>query len=322
MTVLLALTFGCVLTFALLITWTPKRKDDDPLAVVDMYRVTAHVVEPEMPAAPPQESKLLRVALAFLDRQVRARGAREKIAATLDAAGLTMRPEEFVLLRLGITLVLGATVMVLFGSLLLGLLLGVAIAWIATRLFVSIRTTKRQVAFGEQLPDVLQLVAGALRSGFSLSQSLDTVVREGEKPAADEFARALAEARFGADVEDALDRVADRMKCTDLSWVVMAIRIQRSVGGNLAEILMTTVGTMRERASLRRTVRALSAEGRLSGRILIGLPIFVVGFVQMTNPGYIRPLFHTSTGTVLLVVAVVLELLGSVWIKKVSKVDI
>ena len=320
--VLLGVTFVAALALVLLLTWTPrKRAGDDPLAVVDLYRMNAHVLE-EMPVAPTRESKLVRVAQAFVDRQVRSRGMREKIAASIEAAGVRLRPEEWAMLRIGLTLVSGAVLSLLLDSLLVGLLLGTVLAWVGTRLYLSIRTGKRQTLFAEQLPDVLQLVAGALRSGFSLSQSLDTVVREGDQPAVDEFSRALTEARFGSEMEDALDRIAQRMKCTDLAWVVMAIRIQRSVGGNLAEVLMTTVSTMRERAALRRQVRALSAEGRLSGRILIALPIFVVGFVQMSNPSYIAPLFHKVTGMILFATAVVMEIVGAMWIRSVSKVEI
>lgn len=320
--ILLGVIFVSALGLVLLVAGQSRRRDDDPLAVVDLYRAGAYVAEPELAREPGGDSRLLRVALAFIDRQVRSRGMRDKISASLDGAGVRMRPEEWMMMRLGVMLASGAVLMLLLGSLLIGLLLGVLLAWIGTRLYLSIRTGKRQTAFADQLPDVLQLVASALRSGFSLSQSLDTVVHEGEQPAADEFSRALAEARFGAEVEDALDRVAGRMKCTDLGWVVMAIRIQRSVGGNLAEVLMTTVGTMRERAGLRRTVRALSAEGRLSGRILIVLPVFVVGFVQVTNSSYIAPLFHKSTGIVLFAIACVMEVVGAMWIKSVSKVDI
>jgi tight adherence protein B len=320
--ILLGLTFVTTLGLALLLVWTPNRRgQQDPLAIVDMYRANAHVVE-DMPPAPPSQSRLLRTVLAFLDRQARSRGMREKIAASIDAAGVRMRPEEWSLLRIGVMLGLGALLVLLTHSLLLGLLLGAVLAWIGTRLYLSIRTGKRQAAFADQLPDVLQLVAGALRSGFSLSQSLDTVVREGEQPASEEFSRALAEARFGAEIEDAMDRIAERMRCTDLAWVVMAIRIQRSVGGNLAEVLMTTVATMRERAAMRRQVKALSAEGRLSGRILICLPIFVVLFVQLTNPTYLAPLWHKTTGIICFAVAVTLEVVGSLWIKAVSKVEV
>ena len=156
--------------------------------------------------------------------------------------------------------------------------------------------SRNRAAFAEQLPDVLQLIAGSLQSGFSLPQALDAVVREDTQPSTGEFSRALAEVRIGADLEDALDRVADRMDSADLRWTVMAIRIQREVGGNLAEVLLDNRGTMRERAFLRRHVRALSAEGRLSAYILVVLPVLVGIWLFISSPSYMRPLYTTPAG--------------------------
>ena len=145
------------------------------------------------------------------------------------------------------------------GNVVIGILAGALLGWLSMHVILSIRIGRRRAAFGEQLPDVLQLIAGSLQSGFSLPQAVDAVVREGSQPAASEFSRALVEARLGADLEDALNRVADRMDSDDLRWTVMAIRIQREIGGNLAEVLRTTVGTIRERAYLRRQVQLRSA---------------------------------------------------------------
>jgi len=187
---------------------------------------------------------------------------------------------------------------------------------------VSHKIRRRRNAFSEQLPDVLQLIAGSLQSGFSLPQALDAVIREDTQPAAAEFSRALAEARIGADVEDALQRVADRMDSTDLRWAVMAIRIQREVGGNLAEVLLTTMGTMRERAFLRRQVRALSAEGRLSAIILIALPILVGAWFFYSDPTYMRLLYTTVLGLVMFIGSAVLIVVGSLWMRKLIDIEV
>ena len=187
---------------------------------------------------------------------------------------------------------------------------------------LSIRIGRRRAAFSEQLPDMLQLIAGSLQSGFSLPQAVDAVVREGTQPSAGEFSRALAEARVGADLEDALNRVADRMNSTDLRWTVMAVRIQREVGGNLAEVLRTTVGTMRERAYLRRQVGALSAERRLSAYILIALPIVVGGWFFYSDPGYMRPLYTTLPGLVMFVGSGVLIVIGALWMRALIKIEV
>jgi tight adherence protein B len=183
------------------------------------------------------------------------------------------------------------------------------------------RISRRRTAFADQLPDVLQLVAGALQTGFSLPQALDAVVRENSQPAAGEFSRALAETRIGGELEVAMNKVADRMNSTDLRWTVMAISIHRQVGGNLVEVLRNTVDTMRERAQVRRQVRALSAEGRLSAYILIALPILLGAYMFLAKRDYIRPLYTTPAGLVMLIGGAVLVVVGSIWMRNVIKLE-
>ena len=124
-------------------------------------------------------------------------------------------------------------------------------------------------------------MSGSLSAGLSLAQSVDTIVREGAEPIASEFRRVVIESRLGVTLEDSLEGVAERMQSRDFEWVVMAIRIQREVGGNLAELLLTVAATLREREYLRRHVHALSAEGRLSCYVLGGLP---PGFLALPRP--------------------------------------
>jgi len=244
------------------------------------------------------------------------------LAERLDLAGSERRPAEWVLLGVGGSALIAAALTLATGNLLIGVLGGALMGWLGMHAILSIRIGRRRNAFSEQLPDVLQLIAGSLQSGFSLPQAVDAVVREGSQPAAEEFSRALAEARIGADLEDALNRVADRMDSTDLRWTVMAIRIQREVGGNLAEVLRTTVGTMRERAYLRRQVSALSAEGRLSAYVLIALPILIGGWFFYSDPSYMRPLYTTLIGLVMLVGCVALVVVGAFWMRKLIKIEV
>jgi tight adherence protein B len=246
----------------------------------------------------------------------------ERLALRLDHAGIARKPAEWIVLVAAADLVLAVVLSLLTGNPLAGVLLGMLAGWLGARLIVSWRIARRRAAFADQLPDVLQLVAGSLQSGFSLPQALGAVVREDSQPAAGEFSRALAETRIGADLEVALDRVADRMDSTDLRWAVMAIRIQRTVGGNLVEVLRTTVVTMRERAQLRRHVRALSAEGRLSAYILLALPLVIGGWLLLTRRSYVHPLYSTPFGLVMLIGAAVLMVLGSLWMRSLIKVEV
>jgi tight adherence protein B len=204
-----------------------------------------------------------------------------------------------------------------------GVFLGALLGWAAAGLYRRRRASRRRRAFAEQLPDALQLIVGSLKAGFSLPQAVDAVSRELPPGAlTTEFGRVIAETRIGADISDALERTADRIGNEDLAWAVMAVRIQRDTGGNLAEILQTTVDTLRERARLRGHVRALSAEGRLSAYILIGLPIVTAAWMFLVRREYLSVLWTTPTGLTLLLGAVVLMVIGSFWMSRWVKVEV
>ena len=248
--------------------------------------------------------------------------AQERLAERLDLAGIARKPAEWAMLGGCLGVAAAAVLSLVTSYVLLGVLAGAVIGWLVMRLSLSFRIVRRRVAFGEQLPDVLQLIASALHSGFSLPQALDAVVREDAQPIAGEFSRALAEVRFGGNLEDGLEAVADRMDSDDLRWTVIAIRVQQGVGGNLAEVLLTIAGTIRERAFLRRHVRALSAEGRLSAYILVALPVLVATWLFISSPEYMRPLYTTRPGEIMLVAAIGLVVLGALWMHKTIKIEI
>ena len=186
--------------------------------------------------------------------------------------------------------------------------------------YLSLKEKRRIKTFNNGLAQTLQIIAGALQAGLSLPQAVDTVVQEGTEPIAGEFRRAIIEQRLGVEIEDSLDSVADRMGSLDFKWVVMAIRIQREVGGNLSELLLNVAATIREREYLRRQVAVLSAEGRLSAFILGGLPIFFVGYLSLARPTYLQPMLHSPMGWGMIVMGVVMMTVGTFWLKKAVKV--
>jgi Flp pilus assembly protein TadB len=274
------------------------------------------------PAASPEADRTsVGIAVGWVARLLRSGRTDKRLAERLDLAGSSSKPAEWVLRGGMVGLVLTVVLTILIGSPVIGVLGGALLSWAGMRVLLSVRIARRRAAFAEQLPDLLQLIAGSLKSGFSLAQGLDAVIREGAQPASAEFARALSMARLGVDQADALQRVADRMDCMDLRWAVMVIRIQREVGGRLAEVLTTTVGTMRERSHLRHHVKALSAEGRLSAIILVALPILVGAWMFVTDRAYMRLLYTSTIGIVMLFGAVVLIGLGALWMRKVIKVE-
>jgi tight adherence protein B len=260
--------------------------------------------------------------LGLSQRYVASRGREAKIALALDRAGLAMKPSEWVALRFCAGVVGAAVFAVLTHNVLVSVVLGGLVAWAATNWWLHRRQDKRAAQFADQLPDTLQIVASSLRSGFSLNQSLAAAHERGLEPMASELGRAMAAARIGANLEDELDAIAVRMRSEDWRWAVMAIRIQRNVGGNLAEVLLTTAQTLRERASMKRHVQALSAEGRLSAYILIALPIGVGGFMVLVRREYIEPLWTTTPGIVMLAAALGGIVMGWFWMRKVIEVEI
>src|SRR6185312_1707485 len=207
---------------------------------------------------------------------------------------------------------LGLLFLLLSGASPVAAILGVAIGIGGPIAYLVLKESRRSSAFLEQLPDTLQLISGSLSVGHSLVQAMDAVVREELSPVSVEFNRALVETRLGVPAEDALEGIATRMGSQDFAWVVMAIRIQREVGGNLAEVLTTVAATIRERERLRRQVRGLSAEGRLSAWILGALPPVFGTYLVLVRPNYIKPLFTDPLGIVMLLVLVITMTVGVV----------
>ncbi len=268
------------------------------------------------------QSQVARSAAEFAGRVVQNRDLDSGLALRLDAAGVPLRPGEWMLIHVGIAILGGMVFLLLSGFGLFATLIGLAFGIIGPWLYLSFKEGKRKKRFQEQLPDTLQLMAGSLAAGYSLPQAVDTVVRESEGPMAVELNRALVEARLGVPMEDALETVAIRMDSMDFKWVVMALRIQREVGGNLAEVLTNVAATMRERERLRRQVDVLSAEGRLSAIILGALPLLFVGYLVLVRPEYIGLLVTTPLGILLIVVGVVMLIVGAFWLRKVVKVEV
>jgi len=255
---------------------------------------------------------------AAVEKVLVRRGRLAAGAAALERAGMTITLPNFVL-AVGLTTVVTGTLGLVLGGPMLGLLLVVVVPF-GAKLLLGFRAGRRQAAFAEQLDDVLQLMAGSLRAGHSLLRAVDSVSTEADSPTSEEFARIVNETRVGRDLNDALDEVAERMGSDDFTWVAQAIAIHREVGGNLAEVLDAVGHTIRERNAIRRQVKALSAEGKLSAIVLMALPFGVVGFISLTNPGYVAKFTQSLTGYALLAAAAVMLLVGGLWLRATVRI--
>jgi tight adherence protein B len=166
------------------------------------------------------------------------------------------------------------------------------------------------------------ILAGSLRAGHSFMEALDMVSQEVGSPGDEEFGRVVAEIRLGRPVPDAMDAMAARIGSDDFKWALLAVNIQREVGGNLAEVLDTVSDTMRDRETIRRQIGVLTAEGRLSVAILAGLPVCVALYMSWVNPEYIGLLFNNGLGLLMTGVSVLMLGLGVFWMRKVVKIDV
>jgi tight adherence protein B len=241
----------------------------------------------------------------------------------LELAGIRMQPSGFVIMVISASAVLALVGMLIGRGTLWTLLLMVvfaALGPLGAKILVSVRTSGRRAKFAAQLDESLALLSGGLRAGHSLLRAVDAASHETESPTAEEFARVVNETRLGRDLGEALDNTAQRMRSDDFKWAAQAIAINREVGGNLSEVLDQVGRTIRERNEIRRQVKALAAEGKLSAWILVLLPIGVCAFLLLTNPGYFGAFFGSIIGIAALIVAAILLIVGSVWMAAVVKV--
>jgi tight adherence protein B len=187
---------------------------------------------------------------------------------------------------------------------------------------ISKRVKRKRRLFADQLPDNLQVVASALRAGHSLVGAMSVVVEDAPEPTRSEFRRVIGDEQLGIPLEDALEVVVERMKSRELAQVALVAALQRRTGGNSAEVLDRVVELIRERAELRRLVRTLTAQGRLSRWILTGLPLVLLVVILLIAPGYMTPLFESPGGRVLLVVAGVMVIVGSLAIRRIVDIKV
>lgn len=259
--------------------------------------------------------------LTATEKVTEAAGATASIDARLERAGVSMRAGEFVVATVGAGLGGGALGTVLVGNLTFGVLIAGVAASIPF-LVLGIAAKRRTNKLHGQLPDILMILAGSLRAGHSFLEALDMVAQEVGEPGAGEFGRVVAEIRLGRSVPDAMDALAVRIGSDDFKWALLAVNIQREVGGNLAEVLDTVSDTMRDRDGIRRQIQVLTAEGRLSVAILAGLPVGVALYLSWVNPDYLSLLFNNALGLLMTGTAVLLLSLGVLWMRKVVKIDV
>jgi len=234
----------------------------------------------------------------------------------LERANVPLRTVELVYLAAGAGLVsgllfalAGMSMLVTLGAMIVGGALPI--------LFVAYKAKRRLAAIDDQLPDLLVTLAASLKAGHSFRQGIQAVVDEGQPPAADEFKRVLTETRLGRPMDDALADMAARIGSKNVTFVVTAVTIQRQVGGSLAGIFDMVADAVRNRQQFARKIRSLTAMGRASAYVLVGIPFFMLAALTLLNAEYMAPLYHTPTGNKLMIVGIVMIGIGSLMLRKI-----
>jgi tight adherence protein B len=239
-----------------------------------------------------------------------------KISRMLERADIQLRTVEFVWITVGAA-VFAALISFLFGA---GPVVFVALTVSAGMIpfgIVWLKMRKRLRAFEDELPDLLITIAASLKAGHSFKQGLQAVVDEGHPPANQEFKRVLTEASLGRPMDDALLEMAERMASKNFEFAITAVTIQRQVGGSLATLFDMVADTVRQRQQFARKIRALTAMGRMSAYTLIGIPFFLAGVITLVNRTYMRPLYFSHTGHILILIGLVMMGFGSLILKKI-----
>ncbi|MBO1267212.1 type II secretion system F family protein [Arthrobacter cavernae] len=277
-------------------------------------------VDRRRPDAPVHTSALTRLtdgARYAIQARMQPRSGGFLSQARLDAAGLKRQPADYVLLA-GIVVTFAGVTGFILGGLVFAILMAL-IAVLVLAALLKVLTSRRAAKFDEQVPDTLQMLTGGMRAGHSLLRAVDAAAQESEAPMAEEMGRIVNETRIGRDLGESLNDVAIRTQSEDFSWIAQAIEIHREVGGDLAEVLDHVGETIRDRNQIRRQVKALSAEGRMSALVLLALPVVMFIALQFMNPVYAQTFTSTVPGYVMIAVAVVMLSLGAFWLSRLIK---
>jgi tight adherence protein B len=256
-----------------------------------------------------------------LDRLFEKKTFVQKMILEFQKADLKLRYSEYVGMYILCVLVPGIVGYVLTKGIGGFFMLGVP-GLVVPRFYVKYRQFQRIKKIDNQLVDSLILISNSLKSGYSFLQGMELVAEEAPHPISSEFRRMLRETNLGYPMEQALDGMSERVPSEDLDLVITVVKIQRQIGGNLAEILDKIVHTIRERIRIKGEVNTLTAQGKLQGIILTLLPPAMCVAIYLMSPGFMKPLFTTLMGKAMLVAAFILQMIGGFFIKKIVEIKV
>ncbi len=240
----------------------------------------------------------------------------KKVHTKLERAHVPLRTVEFFYVMVGCGFVL-MMLSAFSGRSNLGMLIAFAVGVLVPYGWITLKARRRMTAFDDQLPDLLVTLAASLKAGHSFKQGIQTLVDEGHEPASTELGRVITDTRLGRPMDEALAETAERIGSKNFSFVITAVTIQRQVGGSLAGLFDMIADTVRQRQQFARKIRSLTAMGRMSAYVLIGLPFFIAFAITLLNPTYMDPLYHTSSGHMLIFIGLTMMAFGTLLLKKI-----
>ena len=268
-----------------------------------------------------EERKKKEDLFSAFDKVLEKRTFVQKMILEFQKADLKLRYSEYVGIYLLVTIIPGVIGYFITGNITGFFLLSIP-GLVVPRFYVRFRQMMRIKHIDNQLVDALMLISNSLKSGYSFMQGLELVSEESPRPISSEFKRVLMENNLGMPLDDAMDNLTERVPSEDLDLVVTAVKIQRTIGGNLSEVLDRIVHTIRERVRIKGEISTLTAQGKLQGIILTLLPPALTVGIYMMDPEFMRPLFFTMLGKMLLGVAIVLQIFGAIMIKKIVDIKV
>ena len=244
-----------------------------------------------------------------------------KLATWIEQSGVAISLSAVLLIALLLAALFGLITAMLL-RLTVGWLVGGALGFSLPFLFLRVKRTRRLHTFEENFPEALDLISRALKAGHAFATGLKMVADEMPEPIGPEFRKTFDEQNFGLPLKDALANLTARIPLLDVRFFSTAVLIQRETGGNLSEILENLAHVVRERFKILRQVRVYTAHGRLTGYVLLGLPVFLAVALMFINPEHMQLLFTERIGHMMLGATVVMQTIGYFWIRQVVKIEV
>jgi tight adherence protein B len=257
---------------------------------------------------------------AAVDRAVAGRGFAQNLSTQLARANLKWTVGEFLVMTVIFSAGAGLLFFVLKRIILVPV--GIFAGFFLPRIYLSMRKNKRLKEFNDQLGDALNLMVNSLRAGYSTMQAMEVISNEMPAPISEEFGRVVLELQLGVPFDTAMTNLMRRMPSGDMDLVITAMSVQREVGGNLAEVLDAISFTIRERVRIKGEIKAMTAQGRITGYVITALPFALAGLIYMMTPDFMGGLFTDPCGWIMIGVSVVMIAMGYFFINKIVSIEV